>query len=149
MQHKVWGFLAVPYSNSEIRRSQGLSTDGALISVDAGSSTEVRDATLTLDSGNRAVGLSDSSDLSIRNSKISGTATDELIRVTRGSNAIIRNETTLSQTGSDTPDVSVSNLSFLCIWNEEASINKVDCYSKGYVSANEGMVTTLSESCKE
>ena len=56
-----------------------------MISVDAGSSAEVRDATLTLDSGNRAVGLSDSSDLSIRNSKISGTATDELIRVTRGS----------------------------------------------------------------
>ena len=127
----------------------GTVTDGSLASVNAGSSAEVRDATLTLDSGTRALGVSRSSDLEIRNSKISGTATDELIRVTRGSNAIISNETTLSQTSSDTPDVSVSNLSMLSIWNEEASINKVDCYSKGYVSANEGIVTTLSESCTE
>jgi len=143
---RVAGSSQLKFRDSTI---SGTVTDGSLVSVDAGSSAEVRDATLTLDSGNRAVGVSESSHLQIRNSKISGTATDELIRVTRGSNAIISNETTLSQTSSDTPDVSVSNLSMLSIWNEEASINKVDCYSKGYVSANEGIVTTLSESCTE
>ena len=122
---------------------------GGLVSVTAGSSAEVRDATLTLNSGEQAVAVSDSSDLTIRSSKISGTATAQLIRVTSVSNAIIRNETTLSQTGSDTPDVRVSNLSMLRIKNEEVTINNVDCYGKGYVSANEGMVTTLSESCTE
>jgi hypothetical protein len=121
----------------------------SLVSVDAGSSAVVRDATLTLDSGEQAVEVTDSSDLTIRNSKISGAPTSQLIRVTRVSNATIRNETTLSQTGSDTPDVSVSNLSFLSVYNEEATINKVDCYSKGYVSANEGIVTDLATSCTE
>jgi hypothetical protein len=127
----------------------GTVTDGGLVSVDAGSSAEVRDATLTLDNGDRAVGVSDSSDLTIRSSTLSGTATEELVDVRRISNVIIRNESKLSQSGSDTPDVRVSNLSMLSIWNEEASINKVECNNKGYVSANEGMVTTLSESCTE
>jgi hypothetical protein len=93
--------------------------------------------------------VSDSSDLTIRSSTLSGTATEELVDVRRISNVIIRNESKLSQSGSDTPDVRVSNLSMLSIWNEEASINKVECNNKGYVSANEGMVTTLSESCTE
>ena len=119
------------------------------MNVSDGSSAVVPDATLTLDSGEQAVAVSDSSDLTIRSSKISGTATEQLIRVTSVSNAIIRSETTLSQTGSDTPDVRVSNLSMLSIKNEEVTINNVDCYGKGYVSANEGMVTTLSESCTE
>ena len=138
-------------SSADVRDStlSGTVTDGGLVSVDAGSSAEVRDATLTLESGNRAVGVSDSSDLTIRSSTLSGTATEELVDLRRISNVIIRNESKLSQSGSDTPDVRVSNLSMLSIRNEEASINKVDCYSKGYVSANEGIVTTLSESCTE
>jgi hypothetical protein len=137
-------------SSTEIRDSTISGTvTNSLVSVDAGSSAVVRDATLTLDSGEQAVGVSNSSNLTIRNSKISGTPTEQLIRVTRVSNAIIRNETTLSQTGSGTPDVSVSNLSMLSVYNEEATINKVDCYSKGYVSANEGIVTDLATSCTE
>ena len=137
-------------SSTEIRDSTISGTvTNSLVSVDAGSSAVVRDATLTLDSGEQAVGVSDSSNLTIRNSKISGTPTVQLIQVTRVSNAIIRNETTLSQTGSGTPDVSVSNLSMLSVYNEEATINKVDCYSKGYVSANEGIVADLATSCTE
>ena len=137
-------------SSTEIRDSTISGTvENSLVSVGAGSSAVVRDATLTLDSGEQAVEVTKSSDLTIRISKISGTPTSQLNRVTRVSNATIRNETTLSQTGSDTPDVSVSNLSFLSVYNEEATINKVDCYSKGYVSANEGIVTDLATSCTE
>ncbi len=143
---RVAGNSRLNFRNSTI---SGTVTDGGLVSVDAGSSAEVRDATLTFESGNRAVGVSDSSDLTIRSSTLSGTATEELVDLRRISNVIIRNESKLSQSGSDTPDVRVSNLSMLSIRNEEASINKVDCYSKGYVSANEGIVTTLSESCTE
>ena len=143
---RVAGNSRLNFRNSTI---SGTVTDGGLVSVDAGSSAEVRDATLTLESGNRTVGVSDSSDLTIRSSTLSGTATEELVDLRRISNVIIRNESKLSQSGSDTPDVRVSNLSMLSIRNEEASINKVDCYSKGYVSANEGIVTTLSESCTE
>jgi hypothetical protein len=83
------------------------------------------------------------------NSTLSGTATEELVDVRRLSNAIIRNESKLSQLGSDTPDVRVSNLSMLSIWNEEATINKVLCHSKGYVSADEGRVTDLDTNCTE
>jgi len=49
----------------------------------------------------------------------------------------------------ETPDVRVSNLSFLSMWNDETSINKVDCNYKGYVSANEVIVTNLATSCTE
>ena len=145
------GLVNVGEGSSAVIRDSTISgtVTNSLVSVDAGSSAVVRDATLTLDSGEQAVEVTDSSDLTIRNSKISGAPTSQLIRVTRVSNATIRNETTLSQTGSDTPDVSVSNLSFLSVYNEEATINKVDCYSKGYVSANEGIVTDLATSCTE
>ena len=143
---RVAGSSRLKFRDSTI---SGTVTDGDLVSVEAGSSAAVRDATLTLENGNRALGVSRSSELWIRNSKISGMATVELVNVSRLSNAIISNETTLSQTGSDTPDVSVSNLSMLSIWNKESPINSVNCFSKGYVSANEGMVTDLATSCTE
>jgi|MDTC01.3.fsa_nt_gb hypothetical protein len=54
-----------------------------------------------------------------------------------------------SQMVAETPDVRVSNLSFLSMWNDETSINKVDCNYKGYVSANEVIVTNLATSCTE
>jgi pectate lyase len=137
-------------SSAEIRDStiSGSATEGALIKVAEGSSGQIRDATLTLDSGQNAVSVADSSDLTIRSSTISGTATDALVDVRRVSNLIIRNESTLSQTGSETPDVSVSNLSLLSVWSD-SSINSVDCYAKGTVSADEGTVTDLATSCTE
>jgi hypothetical protein len=139
------GSSRLEFRNSSISASF---TGVALIEVDEGSSGEIRDATLTLDSGQYAVSVADSSDLSIRSSTISGTATDALVDVRRVSNLIIRNESTLSQTGSETPDVSVSNLSLLSVWSD-SSINSVDCYAKGTVSADEGTVTDLATSCTE
>jgi hypothetical protein len=124
-------------------------TDGNLVKISQGSSAEIRDANLTLNNGKRAIYVAESSDVNIRNTTIFGTATEELIGVTRVSNAVLRNESTLSQTGTENPDVSVSNLSFLDVWNNEALINKVDCYNKGYVSLNEGTVTDLATSCTE
>ena len=124
-------------------------TDGNLVKISQGSSAEIRDANLTLNNGKRAIYVAESSDVNIRNTTIFGTATEELIGVTRVSNAILRNESSLGQTSTENPDVSVSNLSFLDVWNNETLINKVDCYNKGYVSANEGIVTDLATSCTE
>ena len=138
-------------SRAEIRDStiSGTATNDSLVSINGSSSVGIRDSTLTLNSGNRGLDISESSHLSFRNSSLTGSATEELIRVTRVSNAIIRNESKLSQTSPDITDVTVSNLSFLSIWNNETSINKVDCNNKGYVSANEGMVIDLATSCTE
>ena len=138
-------------STAQIRNSSSISgsVGGALVGTSHGSSSDIRDSTFTLNNGNRALAVKESSNLEMWNSTLSGTATEELVDVRRLSNAIIRNESKLSQLGSDTPDVRVSNLSMLSIWNEEATINKVLCHSKGYVSADEGRVTDLDTNCTE
>jgi len=137
-------------STAQIKNSSSISgsVGGALVSTSHGSSSDIRDSTFTLNSGNRALAVQQSSNLEMWNSTLSGTATEELVDVRRLSNAIIRNESKLSQSGSDTPDVRVSNLSFLSVWSD-SSINSVDCHMKGTVSADEGTVTTLSSSCTE
>ena len=122
---------------------------GTLLTLSGGSSSEVRDSTLTIDTMNRAISIEDNSGLSLRNSTLSGTATEELVIVSRNSNMVIRNESTLSKTASDFPDIFVSQLSFLNVWNNETPINSVYCYNKGYVGASEGMVTVLAPSCTE
>ena len=119
---------------------------GALISVDAGSSAEVRDATLTFESGAQAVSVKSSSYLKIRSSTISGTATKELVDVRRVPHLII-DGSTLSQTASDTPDVRVSKLSFLSVF-DDSSINSVDCHMKGTVDTDVS-ITDLDTGCTD
>jgi len=120
-----------------------------LIGIESGSDAEISDSTLTLISGQKGLTVAKNSYLKLRNSSLVGPATDTLVQINRVSSVDIENGSTLGQTNADTPDVRVSDLSFLSIWNEDASINKVDCNNKGYVSANEGIVTNLATSCTE
>ena len=54
------GSSRLNFRNSTISRTV---SDGSLIHVDEGSSGQIRDSTLTLDSGQKAIAVSDSSEL--------------------------------------------------------------------------------------
>jgi len=142
---RVSGGSRLNFRDSEISCT---CTEGTMIAISGGSSTEIRDSSLELISGNRGVIVADSSELSFRNSTLSGLANYELVSVTRASHAIIQRGSELSHSNtSEVDDIEVSDLSFLNVW--DSSVNSVNCFSRGYVGADEGSVTDLAPSCTE
>ena len=141
---RVSGGSRLNFRDSEISCT---CTEGTVIDISGGSSTGIRDSNLELISGNTGVNVADSSELSFRNSTLSGSANYELVRVTRASNAIIQRGSELSHSNTSEVDIEVSNLSFLNVW--DSSVNSVNCFNKGYVSADEGTVADLGTNCTE
>jgi len=74
------------------------STDGHLVSISAGSVTEIRDSTLTVGNAGAGIEAIGSSGLRFRNSTISGTVGGELVNIAEGSSAEIQDQSTLTIT---------------------------------------------------
>ena len=124
-------------------------TENYLIGIETGANAQFRDSDIMPTSENTGLYIADGAKLNLRDSNLSGSAPNDLVRITRASNVMIEGNSTVSQTNAGSADISVSYLSLLNVDNVEAPINSVNCYNKGYVSASNGTVTTLPESCTQ
>jgi len=124
-------------------------TENYLIGIETGANAQFGNSDVSLTSSNVGLYIADGAKLNLSNSKLSGSAPNDLVRITRASSVMIESDSSVNQTSAGSNDISVSYLSLLTVDSVESPINSVNCYNKGYVSADEGSVTDLATSCTE
>ena len=124
-------------------------TENYLIGIETGANAQFGNSDVSLTSSNVGLYIADGAKLNLSNSKLSGSAPNDLVRITRASSVMIESDSSINQTSAGSNDISVSYLSLLTVDSVESPIKSVNCYNKGYVSADEGSVTDLATSCTE
>ena len=119
------------------------------MAVQRNSYAEMRNGSSITGSANHGVTVYGGAGLKIRSGSSVVSTGNSAIDISQGSWTEIDggDGSTINRTD-DGEDISVGTMSLLSIYDGN-SIGEVGCYSKGYVSANEGTVTTLADSCTE
>ncbi|MGA1713663.1 MAG: hypothetical protein ACO4CS_20455, partial [bacterium] len=119
------------------------------MAVQRNSYADMRNGSSITGSANHGVTVYGGAGLKIRSGSSVVSTGNSAIDISQGSWTEIDggDGSTINRTD-DGEDISVGTMSLLSIY-EGNSIGEVGCYSKGYVSANEGTVTTLADSCTE